>query len=254
MAVLDIKGVRIGEGRTKTIVSMMAKSAKDLANEQIRFNDSEADIIEWRADYFEDAVVSDAYAGTCLSISEGLSKPLIFTVRTKGQGGNADISSFDFMSILEAVICNGKPDLVDIELGIGAGQVTKLVQLAHENDVRAIVSYHDFEKMPTEEEMVNTLLMEAELGADIPKLAAMSKTNQETHRLMRATSLAREKVNVPLLTMAMGTAGTNSRLSGEVFGSAMTFCALGKASAPGQIELSQALPVLEAIHRTVQAS
>lgn len=253
MPVLDIKGVRIGEGRTKTIVSMMAKNAQDLANEEIKVGHSAADVIEWRADFFEEAVVSDAYAGTCFSVSEAIDRPLIFTLRTVQQGGKADVSSADYEAVLESVIRTGKPDLVDIELWIGAERVSRLVRLAHENGVRAIVSHHDFEKMPTEEEMVNILLVEAELGADIPKLAVMSKTTQETHRLMRATSIARERLDMPLLTMAMGVAGTNSRLSGEVFGSAMTFCALGMASAPGQVELSQALPLLEAIHRSVQA-
>jgi 3-dehydroquinate dehydratase-1 len=253
MAVLDIKGVRIGEGRTKTIVSMMAKSPQDLANEQAKVSDSAADIIEWRADYYEYAVVSEAYAGTCFALSEAIDKPLIFTLRTVEQGGKAEVGVEDYYAVLEAVIRSGEPDLVDIELWIGAERVQRLVQLAHENGVRVIVSHHDFEKMPSEQEMVNILLVEAELGADIPKLAAMAKTTQETHSLMRATSLAREKLDVPLLTMAMGTAGINSRLSGEVFGSAMTFCALGMASAPGQVELSQALPIIEAIHRTVQA-
>ena len=253
MAVLDIKGVRIGEGRTKTIVSMMAENAKDLVAEQEKVMSSAADIVEWRADYFKDAVVSDAYAGTCFSISETLDRPFIFTLRTLQQGGKGDVWPVDYETILEAVISSGEPDIVDIELGIGDECVSRLVKLAHEHGIHVIVSHHDFEKMPTEEEMVSILLKEAGLGADIPKLAAMSKSNQETHSLMRATSLARAQVDVPLLTMAMGTAGTNSRLSGEVFGSAMTFCALGRASAPGQVELSQALPVLEAIHRTVAA-
>ena len=39
----------------------------------------------------------------------------------------------------------------------------------------------------------------------------------------------------PIITMSMAATGVISRVCGEVFGSALTFGAVGKASAPGQI-------------------
>ena len=69
---------------------------------------------------------------------------------------------------------------------------------------------------------------------------------------MRATHEVGERVEVPLLTMAMGTAGQTTRLTGEVFGSALTFCALGTPSAPGQVELADALLTLEGVHRSIE--
>ena len=47
--------------------------------------------------------------------------------------------------------------------------------------------------------------------------------------------------------MSMGALGAVSRLSGEVFGSALTFGSAARASAPGQVEagkLAQALELL----------
>jgi len=52
----------------------------------------------------------------------------------------------------------------------------------------------------------------------------------------------------PVITMSMGGTGVISRLSGEVFGSALTFALAGQASAPGQIEVARLKEVLKVIH------
>ena len=48
--------------------------------------------------------------------------------------------------------------------------------------------------------------------------------------------------------MAMGPAGGATRVLGELFGSSMTFCALGRASAPGQVQIGQARALMQGIH------
>jgi 3-dehydroquinate dehydratase-1 len=52
----------------------------------------------------------------------------------------------------------------------------------------------------------------------------------------------------PIITMSMSKAGVISRLAGEVFGSAATFGALKKASAPGQIAIKDLRDVLRILH------
>ena len=101
-----------------------------------------------------------------------------------------------------------------------------------------IGSYHDFEKTPTKEEMIQRLLFIDQMGADIPKMAVMPHNGQNVLDLMQATLLAKEKTSTkPLITMAMGDLGKITRIAGISFGSAVTFGCLGKASAPGQIEV-----------------
>ena len=105
-------------------------------------------------------------------------------------------------------------------------------------NVCVIGSYHDFEKTPTKEEMIQRLLFIDQMGADIPKMAVMPHNGQNVLDLMQATLLAKEKTGTkPLITMAMGDLGKITRIAGISFGSAVTFGCLGKASAPGQIEV-----------------
>jgi len=50
----------------------------------------------------------------------------------------------------------------------------------------------------------------------------------------------------------MAGTGVISRLAGEVFGSALTFGAAKKASAPGQIAVADLLSVLNILHNSVK--
>lgn len=250
MALLEIKGVRIGEGRTKAIVPLMDAAVDGLLATAKQAVGEGADCLEWRADFFATPLDREALVAACRTLMEALPEtPLIFTLRTKGQGGEIDIPVGEYVDLCEAVIAGGAPDLIDIELGIGDDAVRSLVEGAHDHGVHAIVSHHDFAATPETDWMVECLTHMAELGADIPKLAVMPTSREDPRRLMQATARAHESLDVPLLTMAMGLSGRHTRLSGEVFGSAMTFCALGKASAPGQVELKEALATMDALHR-----
>ena len=250
MAVIEIKGVRIGEGQTKTIVPLMDAVESDLYQTAARAVAAGADCVEWRADHFKGALDADRLAEACLQLQEQLPEtPLIFTLRTKGQGGEVELDNDAYGDLLAAVIEDGEPDLVDIELTQGDDSVVQLVDLAHDHGIHAIVSSHDFEGTPSVEEMEEQLVHMAELGADLPKLAVMARQPADPRNLMQATAHARDRLRIPLLTMSMGLAGQHTRLSGEVFGSALSFCALDQPSAPGQIKLEEALVTLKALHR-----
>lgn len=253
MAILEVEGLRIGEGRPKTIVSVMDTDAQGLAHTCERALYAGADLLEWRSDFWPDVYRPEAVAGTCLSLSETCAgaAPLIFTCRTKAQGGNAEMTSEAYQALLRSVISQSEPSFVDIELWIGDEAVRALVDLAHEQGVHVIISHHDFTGTPSIEQMEALLWHEAQLGADVAKLAVFAQSEQDAQALMEATQRVSEQASIPLCTMAMGAEGSKTRLLGETFGSALTFCALGRASAPGQVELAGALAALEELHASL---
>ena len=55
----------------------------------------------------------------------------------------------------------------------------------------------------------------------------------------------------PIITMSMAGTGVISRLCGEVFGSALTFGAAKKASAPGQMGVNDLSTVLGLLHNAL---
>ena len=60
-----------------------------------------------------------------------------------------------------------------------------------------------------------------------------------------------EYADRPIITMSMAGTGLISRLCGEVFGSALTFGAVGKASAPGQMGIEDLTTVLGLLHKSL---
>lgn len=90
-------------------------------------------------------------------------------------------------------------------------------------------------------------------GADIAKLAVMPNTPLDVVRLLQATAEVKEEApDYPLITMAMGGLGAVSRISGQVFGSCMTFASFGKASAPGQLLLGDTSWILNQISESME--
>ena len=91
-----------------------------------------------------------------------------------------------------------------------------------------------------------------ELGADIPKIAVMPQNKKDVLILLSATrEMSEEHADRPIITMSMAGTGVISRLCGEVFGSALTFGAAGKASAPGQMGVEDLKTVLELLHKSL---
>lgn len=249
MSVVQTKGICIGEGRPKTIVSLMGVTPEELLIQAKRATFAGPDCVEWRADGAHALHDPDAMADIARTLAKALpNTPVIVTVRTAGQGGKAELAPRDYAGLVSAIVRTEAPDLVDVEACMGDGLVRELVEEAHAHGLHAIVSHHDFQATPPTDQMTDALTHMAELGADVAKLAVMAHDPADAARLMQATAEARHRVEVPLVTMAMGPAGTVTRLVGESFGSAATFCMLDRPTAPGQVGFARASAILDLLH------
>jgi 3-dehydroquinate dehydratase-1 len=81
------------------------------------------------------------------------------------------------------------------------------------------------------------------------KIAVMPRNEEDVLILLEAMLEMRKRhATVPIVTMSMSKTGAISRISGEMFGSAITFASLGRMSAPGQIEVGKMRGVLKILH------
>lgn len=253
MAVIDVRGLKIGAGCPKTIVPVMGADADALAAEVGRAVAAGADCIEWRADFLARPCDSTQLEHAAQTVRTAAGEtPVLFTIRTASQGASLELAPAPYAELLRGAIASGCIDLVDIECDKGDDLICKLIAYAHEHQVVTVISYHNFDRTPALDEMVSTLAHMHELGADIPKMAVMPLDKQDTLRLLAATDeVTRIREIYPVITMAMGADGAVSRLLGEVFGSAMTFSSVETASAPGQVGLEQTKTVLAALHEAL---
>lgn len=252
MNAVQVRNVTFGQGRPKICVPIVARTRQEILAEASRIKSLPADLAEWRADWFEGVLSMDQVSLVLSGLREILEDmPLLFTFRTQKEGGAAAVPHSCYEGLMRHVSCCGMADLVDIELFSGQELVSSLISLAHEKGVKVIVSSHDFEKTPARDEITGRLLEMQKLGADLSKIAVMPHSPADVLTLLSATLEVSGQAPRPIITMAMAGTGLVSRLSGEIFGSALTFGAAGQTSAPGQIGVAELRNTLELLHQNL---
>jgi len=231
-------------------VPVTGRTKEEILQNLSALKQAKPDMAEWRADWYEDVLEDGKLTEIISLLKDELGElPLLVTFRTRGEGGEQEISPRDYEQFLRRVLASGKADVLDVELFMGEELLREIVKEAHKSNVKILASSHDFTKTPKKEEMIQRLCRMQDLGADLLKIAVMPQNAEDVLTLLQMTwemnqGLARQ----PVITMSMGGTGVISRLSGEVFGSALTFALAGQASAPGQIEVARLKEVLKVIH------
>ena len=236
---VSVRNIVLGEGIPKICIPLVSTCLDALLNDIKKALDHSADLIEWRVDWMDD-IFKKGYLEEILPAVRKAAgdTPLLFTFRTKKEGGNMAASLLQYKELVKRAICSGLVDLVDIELFSDKDTVNELIALAKEKNVKTILSNHDFFKTPSGNEIFSRLKQMEEAGADIAKIAVMPESTEDVLTLLSG----------PVITMSMAGTGLISRLSGEVFGSCLTFGAAGNISAPGQIDALKLRSVLHILH------
>lgn len=234
---VQTRDVIIGEGSPKICIPVMGRSREEIEEAADELAGSRPDLVEWRADYFEELSDHEEVKKILEMLRDKLGNtPILFTVRTSAEGGEARLSAEDYTNINLEAIKSGFADLIDVEIARGDDVAFLIVEAAHEEGILVVGSYHDFQKTPKKEDIIMKLCKMQEVETDIAKIAVMPKSERDVLTLLDATLTMKElHQETPVVTMAMGDMGRISRVAGEVFGSAITFGTAGKASAPGQI-------------------
>lgn len=240
---VEIKGLKLEKlSQPKVCVAIVAETFKDFVS---AWNDTQCegvDLIEWRVDYYKD----DQRLVFDLLLKED--RPVIYTIRTKEEGGQWPYEPIDYEKSYQRAIDSGVIDLIDLEYKRSIPNKKHLMATAKSKGIKVIHSYHDFTNTPTladGKEILQELNIE---GVDIVKLAVMPQSKQDVLRLLQITIEANEQLDCPIITMSMGQTGALSRLVGEWSGSVVTFGTVSIASAPGQVAIKTLIEGLETIH------
>ena len=251
--IVEVKNVKIGEGIPKIAVPIVGTNNAELIEEVKGLKGIKLDIVEWRVDFYENVEDIEKVKEILAEIRAVLTHtPILFTFRTKKEGGEREVSVEYYVKLNCEIAKTKQVDLVDVELFTGDDYVQEVVETAHANGVKVVISNHDFFKTPEKEEIVSRLTKMTELNADLPKIAVMPQSEEDVLTLLCATNEMKQKyANQPIITMSMAGMGVISRIAGEFFGSVLTFGAAKKASAPGQIGVEDLNTVLEILHKSI---
>ncbi len=246
---VEVKGRRIGGAIPLICLPLVAVQTPELLRQAKSLLPLRPDLLEWRIDAFGQV----ERIATCVKTLEALRAvigniPLIFTCRIDTEGGFRKLSRDHRLNLIQEAAASGLADIVDIELCNGQAFIRTVTDWAARHSVRVIGSFHDFGKTPEEADLLAKLVLAQDLGADIAKAAVMPKDYRDVLVLLGATLRAREKLEIPIVTMAMAQIGAVTRIAGGLFGSDITFAAGKKASAPGQIPIEALRQAMEPLY------
>jgi 3-dehydroquinate dehydratase I len=206
--------------------------------------------VDWFEDIFDNEKIIDVLKDLVPALKN---IPLLFTFRTSKEGGEKAMDPNAYAELNKAVAATGLVDLIDVEAFTGDAIVKEIIESAHAAGVKVIVSNHDFGKTPSKDDIIYRLRKMQVMGADIPKIAVMPKSKLDVLELLEATVIMSEKyADRPIITMSMSGMGVVSRLTGELFGSALTFGAAKKASASGQVGVDDLYGILQLLHKSYE--
>ena len=222
----------------KLVVSVMPKSLEEAQGiDAMRYID--ADIIEWRADFLpKEAILQVAPA----IFEKFAGRELLFTLRTRAEGGEIDLDSAEYVQIIKDVAQLYQPEYIDFEYFSHKDVFEEMLDFPN-----LVLSYHNFQETP--ENMMEILSELTSLTPKVVKVSVMAHTEQDVLDLMNFTrgfkTLNPEQEYV---TISMGKMGKVSRITSDVTGSGWSFASLDEASAPGQISLSSMKKIREILN------
>lgn len=198
-----------------------------------------ADIIEFRMDKAEDPINQ-------LTSYEG-ELPIIATNRTRWFGGKAEDTGR--LDTLFAASRFDSVSFVDIEIETARSD-DWIVNEFRNNDVKLIISHHDFDSTPDREILSAIIKQCAEYG-DIAKVATFPKDRSDALSLLEAINAATEQ-GIDTAGISMGEIGSHTRVVGPLYGSKLGYAPLESDEteyAPGQIPLHTLSSLIEVLNK-----
>jgi 3-dehydroquinate dehydratase I len=155
--------------------------------------------------------------------------PLLFTARCHSEGSPFQLS----IETRESLLLSALPSaaLIDIE----AASITEMAELIAKINAKGIpwiASFHNFERLPTLDELITRSTLAQQAGASVFKFAARLHHVDE---LAILAELQTHDFGLPTASMGMGSLAPDSRLLCAKNGSVLNYGFIGKAeTAPGQ--------------------
>lgn len=184
------------------------------------------------------------YVGEQLALlRKNTAVPILFTVRTKSQGGFFPDEAVDeYFTLCHAALRWGC-EYLDLEIGKSAAETADL--LHKKGDTKIIASWHDWSGVAKwDSAQVKQAYDQAAEVGDYIKIVTKATDMTDNFAMLQFRSLYDKQK--PLITICMGQDGRLSRIMNPVL-SPITHSALPGSSAPGQLsfaEIQQALSLL----------
>lgn len=236
---VEVKGRIFGGDKLLECIPVISQGYDELIQDMTQVTSHKPDIIEWRVDWFNRLDETDYVISSLKKIApiiQGI--PILLTCRHISEGGAKEVPQQVRIDVITAACETGLIDVVDIEQANPDWFVTEIKSIVQKNNVRLLISTHDFSATPPEDEILDRIKKSKDMGADIAKVCYLPKDFSDVLNVAKATYRARSgECLIPLVTVSMGALGGITRVMGHEIGSDLSFLSAAGASGPGQMNI-----------------
>jgi len=235
---MKIGTIEVGKRPEIVLVLTTELNNMDKLKENLSFAKSlKVNFVEFRVDYLENI----SKLSEILDILGDYNFYIIGTIRPKFEGG---LFPFDEnrLILFEQILEHPSTYLVDIEFR--SKIVKEVIELAKKIKKFSIVSYHDFEKTPSAQEILKIYDKIYNLNPSFVKLSFKANSFEDVKNLHFAMS-QRDHLKI---YMSMGEFGAVSRIDSFIFGSIFTYTFTQNPAAPGQLDLLTLKTILKVLY------
>jgi len=160
---------------------------------------------------------------TINKLKEAIEKPVIFTCRSKDEGGHFPGSEDERIEILSKAI-ESNVSWVDLEINIDSKNRKKLFQSANDSKTKVIASFHDIVQTPHSDEIISMVEEHAESG-EVIKLCFKTNDHHDGIEIVNACwSLRNNSTKISI--MGLGPSGDWTRLHAPLLNQSMVYATL----------------------------
>ncbi len=211
-----------------------------------RIDYESCDILEIRYDFFDESEWL-ALAARVRKIAPNAM--LLGTIRLKRDGGTfPNARAIERPALWEKILeADDVPEWLDLERDC-LHDFNELRKTATPKGVKILISEHNFTRIPGDLELKNYLTDVKRIKADGIKIAAMSNSDEDCNRLYKFAKKA--KGFKFIAAFGMGETGKISRIWSLKEGANLTYGSIGKAAAPGQIDVALMRKAIDRLETT----
>jgi 3-dehydroquinate dehydratase type I len=226
-------------------VTIMEETVSDLLVAAEKSKSLGANLLELRMDYLKEPL-SDVDFGHLTELKDELRIPVIFTLRPSWEGGKFDDTEEKRVGFLEQAI-RAKFDYIDLEMKMDGQKRDELIAKAKENDVKVIVSHHDFEKTPSWSEIFAIMKHLADTKCYITKAAFKCESYDDVLNILKG-GRASININQPFSVMGMGSHGHITRIFAPFIGCSIMYASLDREKRvdEGQVDIKTLVELWDA--------
>ena len=167
MRTVTVKNLVIGQGMPKICIPITGKNRAEIEQDLEIIRSMKPDLAEWRVDCYEAGKNGETIWEMLRTISDKLGEiPLLFTFRTRQEGGEKEILYEDYVKLLEKAARTGLADLMDVEVFFQPEETKALIKSPSGNPAFFVVaSNHHFQRTPDAGELQERMRYMDECGA-----------------------------------------------------------------------------------------